>query len=82
MKIDQTVSSFLSEMGALLRQRREIAGISQKDLSELSGLSVHTISDIERAKGNPTVEVIHRLFTCLGLEIVFRPKGTHPSTST
>ena len=61
-------------MGSLLRQRREASGISQRDLADLTGLSVHTISDIECAKGNPTLEVLARLCDCLGLELVLQPR--------
>ena len=66
-------SAFLVRMGALFRARREETRISQKDLSELTGLSVHTISDIEGGKGNPTIEVLLRLCEYLGLRIAIEP---------
>lgn len=73
MKIDGQLAVFLKEMGGYFRTRREMARISQKDLSDLTGLSVHTISDIEGGKGNPTIEVLLRLCECLGLKIAFEP---------
>jgi transcriptional regulator with XRE-family HTH domain len=68
-------------IGSLLRQRREGSGISQRDLADLTGLSVHTISDIELAKGNPTLEVIGKLCDCLGLELVLQPRKVEASTN-
>jgi transcriptional regulator with XRE-family HTH domain len=76
---NQQTGAFLAEVGDLLKQRREVARISQKNLSELTALSVHTISDIESGRGNPTLEVLHRLCTCLGLEIALRPRIIHPT---
>ena len=67
-------------IGSLLRQRREASGISQRDLADLTGLSVHTISDIESAKGNPTLDVIGKLCDCLGFELVLQPKKVEAST--
>lgn len=67
-----------NSIAVLLRQRREATGISQRDLAELTDLSVHTISNIERAKGNPTLEVIARLCICLGLELVLQPRKVGP----
>lgn len=57
------------ELGNLLRQRRKLAKITQRDLAELSGLAVHTLSDLESGKGNPTLEVLSKLCAVLGLEI-------------
>ena len=51
--------------------------IAQKDLAELAGLSVHTLSDVETGKGNPTLEVIGKLGDCLGLEVILRPRAIH-----
>ena len=62
-------------VGSLLRERREGLHISQKDLAELAGLSVHTISDVESGNGNPTLEVMGKLGECLGLEVVLRPRA-------
>ncbi len=74
MKISNPSTQLTKRIAGLLRQRRESTGISQRDLSELTGLSVHTISNIESAKGNPTLEVIEKLCVCLGLELVLQPR--------
>ena len=62
------------ELAKLLRERRKLAKITQRDLAELSGLAVHTLSDLESGKGNPTLEVLSKLCAVLGLEIQLQPR--------
>ncbi len=62
------------ELGTILRQRRKLAGITQRDLAALSELGVHTLSDLESGKGNPTLEVLTRVCRVLGLEIRLTPR--------
>jgi transcriptional regulator with XRE-family HTH domain len=62
-------------LGKVLRARRKEAKITQRDLAALSGLAVHTLSDLESGKGNPTLEVLSRVSAVLGLEIRLAPRG-------
>jgi len=62
------------ELGMILRRRRGQAGITQRDLAALSDLAVHTLSDLESGKGNPTLEVPSRACGVLGLEIRLVPR--------
>ena len=57
------------EIGKLVRERRRILDIDQKTAAELSGVSVHTISDIESGRGNPSVKVLAAILVALGLEL-------------
>ena len=52
--------------------RRKTLGISQNDLAEMSGVSIATIKNIERGKGNPSFETVEKILSVLGLEIQFR----------
>ena len=45
------MSEDLSGFGAQLRACRRLVGLSQEELAELSGLSVRTISNLERGHG-------------------------------
>lgn len=59
----------IEELGSHLRARRKELGVDQLTLSELSGVSVHTLSNIESGKGNPTFDVLVRVLDVLGLEL-------------
>ena len=59
-------------VGTVIRQRRMDLGVSQQELAELAGLSVHILSNIETGKGNPTLAVMDKLLQVLGLDLHFR----------
>ena len=54
-----------------LKHRRKILGLSQTDLAEMSGVSLATIKNIERGKGNPSFTIIEKIVEVLGMKIVF-----------
>jgi transcriptional regulator with XRE-family HTH domain len=59
----------IEKLSKLIKERRKILGINQKDLSQISGVTLHSISDIETCIGNPTLETLNKLCHVLGLEI-------------
>jgi transcriptional regulator with XRE-family HTH domain len=61
-------------IGARLLARRRTLGILQKHLASLASISVHTLSNIESGKGNPSLDVLERLLQCLGLQCVIQPQ--------
>ena len=73
MKKEVVMSS--GEFGRIIKKRRKILKINQEDLSEISEVALHTISDIESGKGNPTLVVMHKICDVLGLEFTIRVKG-------
>lgn len=60
------------DIGSTIKKRRCFLEIDQKALSELSGVAVHTISNIESGKGNPTIEIVNRIANVLGMELNVR----------
>ncbi|NCC50832.1 MAG: XRE family transcriptional regulator [Spartobacteria bacterium] len=58
-----------AELGQQIVRRRAILGIAQKTAAELTGISVHTLSNIESGKGNPSMRTISRVADALGLEL-------------
>ena len=54
--------------GDLLRQHRRQAGLTQQDLAERAGLSVHGIQKLERGATHPYRDTAHRLIAALRLE--------------
>lgn len=61
-------------MGEVLRERRRVLGLGQKDVAELAGISLHTLHNLERSKGNPTLDVLTKVLEVMGLEIHLRSR--------
>jgi transcriptional regulator with XRE-family HTH domain len=59
------------DIGPKLRALRKRRGLSLRALAELCGLSVNTISLVERGKTSPSVATLHRLATALGVSLPF-----------
>ncbi len=66
------------EIGGLIAERRQVLGIDQKTAAGLSGVSVHTFSNVESGKGNPSVKVLGKMLEALGLEMRIQLKQTFP----
>ena len=58
----------------VLKERRSFLQISQQDLAEIAEISLATIKDIERGKGNPSLKTIEKICEVLGLEISLNVK--------
>ena len=43
--------------------------IDQSALSEIAGIAVHTLSNIEAGRGNPTVATLELVLNVLGMEL-------------
>ncbi|MBP5664565.1 MAG: helix-turn-helix transcriptional regulator [Bacteroidales bacterium] len=59
----------------ILKKRRTILNISQVDLAEKAEVSLATVKDIERGKGNPSLQTIGKLLAVLGMEIEYKIKN-------
>lgn len=60
------------EIGEAIKKRRKSLGVDQMALSELSGVAVHTLSNIESGKGNPTLSVLNMITRVLGMDLVVK----------
>lgn len=56
-------------LGGAVRRLREAKGITQDVLSTRAGINFAYLSKIERSKQQPSVEVMHRLATALGVDL-------------
>jgi transcriptional regulator with XRE-family HTH domain len=48
--------SLAAYVSAKLRKRPQSLGIRQKDLADLAEIAVHTLSNIESSRGNPSLD--------------------------
>lgn len=68
-----------NRIGTIIREARHTKGFTQDDLSQISGLSVKTISNIERGAQESRFENLERLIEVLEIprEMIF-PKEYQP----
>lgn len=59
------MTNFVEQMVA----RRKDLGISQKDLAEISGVSLRTINAFENGSANPTLDIVEALLAPMGLTL-------------
>lgn len=60
----------------VMKSRREALGLSQLDLAEMATVSLATIKDIERGKGNPSLSTVQKILMVLGMEIEYKIRQT------
>ena len=66
-------------LGQIIRRRRRELDVEQRTLARLAKVSVHTVSNIESGKGNPTISTLESILGVLGLEWTIQartPAGT------
>lgn len=63
-----------NDIGDMIKKRRLSLRIDQRALSEISGVALHTLSNIEAGKSNPTVMTLNRVLDAVGLYIEIRAK--------
>lgn len=61
--------NFKKYIGDSIRNRRKFLEVKQADLAEIAEISVNTLYKIERGEGNPTIEVLAKIWNTLGLEL-------------
>lgn len=64
------------ELNEVMKKRRKELEISQLDLAEMAEVSLATVKDIERGKGNPSLNTVKRILMVLGMEIYYEIRKT------
>lgn len=64
------------ELNEVIKSRRKVLAISQLDLAEMAEVSLATVKDIERGKGNTSLSTVNKLLGVLGLEMDFKIRKT------
>ena len=57
------------EIIKVIKERRELLGINQEYLAELSEIGIATIKRFESGKGNLTLNNLHKIVNVLGMDI-------------
>ena len=63
-------------LGNIISTRRKLLGINQDDLAKIAEVSIATVKDIERGKGNPSLKTLEKICEVLGLEIKLEVRKT------
>ena len=58
-----------SEIGTAIAERRDTLDITQARLAKLSGVSVHTLSNLETGKGNVTLDMLLKVADIVGFKV-------------
>lgn len=64
-------------LSSIIKERRQMLGISQLDLAEMSGIGIATVKSIECGKANPSIKTVESLAEVLGLELSLTLKNTY-----
>lgn len=64
------------DLKEVMKSRRKTLSISQLDLAEMAEVSLATIKDIERGKGNPSLATVNKIIEVLGMEMIFQVRQT------
>jgi transcriptional regulator with XRE-family HTH domain len=64
----------LKELITTYKKRREVLGVTQEHLAELSGVGLRTLKALESGKSNPTFETLNKLGEVLGMELKLEVK--------
>ena len=64
------------DLKEVMKSRRKTLSISQLDLAEMSEVSLATVKDIERGKGNPSLATVNKIIEVLGMEMICQVRQT------
>lgn len=66
----------LEQLVIALKHRREVLGVTQEQLADLSGVGLRTLKALESKKSNPTLDTLTKLADVLGMELKLVVKKT------
>lgn len=63
-----------NEIAKEMVTRRDILGITQEQLADLSQVGMKTIYKLEQGIGNPSINTVEKVLDVLGLELTIKLK--------
>lgn len=70
LNVDEAASELATHLATNVKERRAALKMTQVELSIRSGVATSHLSFIERAKANPTLEVVEQLAKGLGCSAI------------
>ena len=64
------------DLKEVMKSRRKTLSIFQLDLAEMAEVSLATVKDIERGKGNPSLATVNKIIEVLGMEMICQVRQT------
>lgn len=64
----------MENFGEIIKERRKVLAVTQRELAVLSGVGINTLTKIERGEANPSFRVIISILNTLGLELDIKIK--------
>lgn len=61
-------------------KRRKMLSVSQKELADLAGVSLHSIINLESGRGNPTLQLLLTVVEVLGMKMQLEVKDVLSQT--
>ena len=61
-------------IGIIIKERRNVLNITREYLSDMSGVGLRTIGQIEKGQGNPSLATLSKIADILGMEVVLQLK--------
>ncbi len=71
----------VTEIGKLIRTERKRQKILQQDLADLSGVSLHFLSNLENGKASVEFQKVLLIFRSLGIEMQLTTRQTARNSS-
>lgn len=71
----------IAQIGRFVRDRRQAAGMSQRELGELAGVGTRFVSELERGKPTVRVDALGKVLAVFGKRLGMVPlqaEGTQP----
>ena len=64
----------MTQLAAILKQKRKATGLTQQDLSQKSGIGLRLIREIEQGKTSMRMDKVNQVLAMFGMELAPAPK--------
>ncbi|MBR5033870.1 MAG: helix-turn-helix domain-containing protein [Bacteroidales bacterium] len=65
----------MDSIGKQIKTRRKCLKITQRQLADLSGIGINTLTKIERDEANPSLRILEKVLDTLGLVLTTAVKN-------